>query len=343
MKNLTFKPKQVNKNLLMVLPGRARDVVVSRFGLGREPEKRTLESIGQQYNITRERVRQIENFALGSIKKSEALENERVAFDGLRDLVSFLGGVVAESDLLEYISKDKSTQNHVYFLLVLGDDFERKKEDQHFEHRWGVDEEISNKVHQALHGLYGQLSSDDLITESDILNALSKRITDIPSQYKKNDVLQRWLNISKVIGNNQLGDWGLAASPNIKARGIRDYAYLVIRRHGSPLHFTEVAKGITETFDQPAHIATCHNELIKDKGRFVLVGRGLYGLTEWGYSNGVVREVIINILKEGGPMSKEDLVDKVLKERYVKENTIIVNLQNKKHFARDKSGNYTLA
>lgn len=341
---LSFKPKQVNKNLLLVLPSRTRDIVVSRFGLGKDSNKRTLESIGQQYGITRERVRQIENFALNSIKKSSAHEVEKESFDELKNTILSLGGVLAEEDLLNELSKDLSTQNHVHFMLVLGDDFERMKEDQNFNHRWCVDHEISNKVHQVLQELYSDLSTDDLIMEQEIIDRFVERLSGVSDKYKKDvSVLKRWLNISKVIGKNQLGEWGLSLSPNIRARGVRDYAYLVIRRHGSPLHFTEVAKSITELFDRDAHVATCHNELIKDKARFVLVGRGLYGLTEWGYSNGVVRDVIIKLLKEHGPLSREDLIDKVLKERHVKANTVIVNLQNKKYFNRKKDGMYSLS
>ena len=120
---------------------------------------------------------------------------------------------------------------------------------------------------------------------------------------------------------------------------MRDYAFLVIRKHGSPIHFREVAKQITTMFNKKAHVATTHNELIKDP-RFVLVGRGLYALAEWGYTPGVVRDVIRTVLEKNGPLSKEEVIDKVMKERYVKENTIVVNLQNPKYFRRDKDGKY---
>jgi len=86
---------------------------------------------------------------------------------------------------------------------------------------------------------------------------------------------------------------------------------------------------------------TCHNELIKDK-RFVLVGRGIYALAEWGYKTGVVKDVIRDLLKKNGPMKKEDIVEQVMKERYLKKNTILVNLQNNKYFKKNKNGEYTL-
>ncbi len=89
-------------------------------------------------------------------------------------------------------------------------------------------------------------------------------------------------------------------------------------------------------------MATTHNELIKDP-RFVLVGRGLYALSEWGYMSGVVKDVIRGIIEKNGPMTKEEIISKVLKERYVKENTILVNLQNPKFFKKSKDGKYNIA
>jgi thioredoxin reductase len=106
------------------------------------------------------------------------------------------------------------------------------------------------------------------------------------------------------------------------------------------MHFKEVATSISKTFNKKVHPATCHNELIKDS-RFVLVGRGMYALSEWGYKAGTARDVITEILKREGPLSKEDVVEKVNKERYFKKNTILVNLVNTKYFKSDKNGLYS--
>jgi hypothetical protein len=108
------------------------------------------------------------------------------------------------------------------------------------------------------------------------------------------------------------------------------------------MHFREVASAINELFGHEAHIATTHNELIKDD-RFVLVGRGLYALTEWGYSAGVVKEVLREIIAADGPLSREEIIDKVRKERYVKDNTILVNLQDASLFKKLSNGTYTVA
>ncbi len=338
---LNFKPKQVVKRLLSALPERAANVVINRYGLGKTPERMTLEAIGKTYKITRERVRQIENYSFGVIRKSPSYIKEKEALEELQQSIDSLGNVVSESHFLKKISDDRGTQNCVHFLLVLGDAFKKRKEDEHFHHRWFIDDELADKVELSLKKLYESLEDDALIPESEMVASFLDNLKDISEKYKNEEIAKRWLYLSKKIGRNPLGEWGVSHSSNVKAKGMRDFAYLSIRRHGSPMHFTEVAKSIKQLFDREAHVATCHNELIKDK-RFVLVGRGLYALSEWGYSTGVVKDVIREIIKKYGPLTKQEVVDKVLKERYVKENTIAVNLQNPKYFKKNKEGKYAV-
>jgi len=342
MANIQFKPKQTSKKLLSVLPDRAREVLIKRYGLGKSTEKMTLDAIGKLYGITRERVRQIENYALANIRKSDAYKSEKAAFAELETLIHSLGGIVVEDDFLGHATKDLELQNHIHFILVIGDVFKKRKEDDEFKHRWHVNEELSKQVEDSLKKLYGELSDDDLLVESEIVNKFLSHLELVSEKYKNQEIVKRWLSLSKMIGKNAMGEWGVSHSSNIKTKGMRDYAFLVIRKHGSPIHFKEVAKQITTIFKKKAHIATTHNELIKDK-RFVLVGRGLYALREWGYMSGVVKDVIKSILEKHGPLSKDEIIEKVMKERYVKENTIMVNIQNQKHFKKNKDGKYSPA
>lgn len=338
---VTFNAKQITKKLLKSLPERAQDILTRRFGLGKETHRETLESIGQSYGITRERVRQIEEYAIKNIRKSDEYTKEQEVFMQLHQLISDMGGLVSEVEFLEHVSKSVSVQNHAHFLLVVGNEFDHHKENEHFSHRWTIDADLAQKIHEGLKSLYKNLSNEDLLSEKEIVDNFISQIGDVAEEYKEEEIIKRWLSVSKKIGKNPLGEWGKADSPNVNVKGMRDYAYLVIRRHGSPIHFREVAQQIEKLFGKKAHVATTHNELIKDK-RFVLVGRGLYALADWGYLSGVVRDVIKQIIEDNGALTKEDIVDKVLKERYVKENTILVNLQNPKNFSKDSKGRYTL-
>ncbi len=340
MSTISFKPKQVTKRITSHLHDRASDVIMNRFGLNNDTERKTLEEIGKKYNITRERVRQIEETALNLIKKSDAYKGEQVFFDELKQLIQSLGGIVSEHELLPHISKDKVTQNHIHFYLVLGDSFKKHREDDHFKTRWSVDDEIAEKVHASLKKLYLSLDDEDLVPETEMIKRFFEHLKDVSEDYKNEEIAKRWLAMSKKVSKNPLGEWGKASSQNVRTRGVKDYAYLVMRRHGSPMHFREVTDAISKTFGRKTHYATTHNELIKDP-RFVLVGRGLYALSEWGYKTGIARDVIKDILKKEGPLSKEDVVEKVMKERYFKKNTILVNLVNPKYFKKNKNGLYS--
>ena len=342
MPKVTFKPKSITKKILSPLQDRAHDVILNRFGLGEDEERKTLEAIGERYGITRERVRQIENVALATIRKSEAYKAEQTTFKELEDVVNGLGSIIAEEELLGELAKDTSTQNHFHFYLVLGEAFTKHKEDEHFKSRWTTDGDVAEKVHKSLKDLYEKLADDELVSENELISRFLDNLKDVSNEYLNEEIARRWLSLSKRMSRNPLGEWGKSESSNVKTRGVKDYAFLVMRKHGSPMHFREVAKAIESTFGKKTHVATCHNELIKDS-RFVLVGRGIYALTEWGYKTGVVRDVIKDILKKEGPLGKDEIVDRVLKERYLKKNTILVNLQNPKYFKKNKQGLYVPA
>ncbi len=342
MPQISFNPKAITKILISPLNDRTRDIVSQRFGIGESDERKTLEAIGQVYGITRERIRQLENFALRSVKQNKNFERAGDAFAELKDAIHQKGAILSEKEILDTLAKDQSAKNHLHFLLVLGDDFKKIKEDEEFYHRWTIDEQKAGIVHDILRKIYKDIEKEELMPEKDIV-ALMQEYT---KEYLKEKILEEmvfsWLRISKLIDRNALGEWGPIYSESIRPRGVRDLAFLVFKKSGSPLHFTEVADSISNIFDREAHPATVHNELIKDQ-RFVLVGRGIYALKDWGYSAGTVRDIIKNILKPAKSLPKEEIIKRVLKERYVKENTILVNLQNRKYFKRNKDGTYLIA
>jgi len=338
---LSFSPKTVTKELLAGLPERSRRVLTDRFGLSGKGERRTLDAIGQEYGITRERIRQIENHSISSVRDSEAYAALAAHLESLKTALSALGGVLSEETILEELAKNEAERNHLLFLLTVGHLFDDRREDNDFRSRWHVDEQLAEQVETALANLYGSLEPNKLTPEEEFLELFAKHLKQQGVKLRTPEVLPRWLLISKRIGRNPLGEWGRQDSPHVRIKNTRDFAYLTLKRHGSPMHFTEVAKSIEKLFSRETHPATTHNELIKD-GRFVLVGRGLYALKEWGYEPGVVRDVIAGILKREGPLTRDEIVERVKRERYVKDATIAVNLQNSM-FARLPEGKYALA
>lgn len=343
MAKISFKPKEVSKRLIDVLPERSKDVIVSRYGLAGKKSSETLDAIGKRYGITRERVRQIENHAIKLIQDSPVLAKEGSSLQQLENSIRELGAILPEHSILSEFATDPETKNHLYFLMVVGKPFSARKEDEHFKSRWFVDESVAKAVEDALKTVHASIKPHDVVPEDKLVDHVISCMQRVNVKYKNKETARRWLELSNCLMRNPLGEWGRTTAPGIKLKNIRDHAYLVLKRHGSPMHFREVAKAIEKTFGKKAHQATTHNELIKDADRFVLVGRGLYALKEWGYRPGHVIDIIKHNLKENGPMTQEELVKAVSKERHVKRNTILVNLQNNPSIVKQKDGKYALA
>jgi cell division protein ZapA (FtsZ GTPase activity inhibitor) len=151
-----------------------------------------------------------------------------------------------------------------------------------------------------------------------------------------NKVLYSILKALKNLEQNKFGYWGIKDWREVKPKTINDKIYLVLKNHGKPMHFEEIANRINQIiFDKKkANAATVHNELILD-GKYILVGRGLYGLKEWGYKKGTVADVITEVLnEEDRALAKEEIIEKVLEKRFVKKATIILALMNREKFEK---------
>ncbi|MFZ3009798.1 MAG: hypothetical protein WA030_02135, partial [Candidatus Microsaccharimonas sp.] len=138
--------------------------------------------------------------------------------------------------------------------------------------------------------------------------------------------------------------WGLTKWPTVNPKNIRDKIYVILSDNKKPMHFSDIAKSIKDSSFKRKDVTTqaIHNELIKDK-RFVLIGRGIYALDNWGYSKGTVSDIIAQVLKDSKePLHRDEIVKRVLKSRQVKETTILLNLQSKSQFKRVAKATYTL-
>lgn len=332
---MKFNYRKICLNLLRDLPLRTQDVISRRFGLKNE-EKETLESIGRDYGICRERVRQIEEDGLAKIKPKIAKHQEILQY--FFDQLKSSGNLKKEKSLLEELGGQKF-QNQIFFLLTLGNQFKRLKETENYHSLWTIDQNSLKMAKKVIADFIKKLKEkrEPLNLES----YKSPLSPDLPSK-----VLVSFLEISKQILKGPQGLYGLADWPEINPRGVRDKAYLVFKKERRPLHFSQVARFIDdlklEKVQKRTNPQTVHNELIRDP-KFVLVGRGTYALREWGYLPGVVRDIILKTLRENKkPLSKEEIVREVLKQRLVKENTILLNLSNKKYFQKDSQGRYTI-
>lgn len=343
---MSINLSQEIKFLLSLLLKREQDVIIRRFGLFHK-NKETLDSIGRFYNITRERVRQIQDHGLNVLKNKIIPANQKFNkyFNNINQKIEEFGGVVKEEKLVNALKKKEEDKNYLNLLFFLNKYIYFYKENSNFHPRWVFQKRKEDlpRIENAVITLASSIALHQVLSHDEILKNFQLKLKSVSQKdiSENKTVLCSWIETSKHMDKNIFGEWGKVASCHINPKGIKDFAYLAMRRHGSPMHFKEVSKAIEQNFKKPAHIQTVHNELIKD-GRFILVGRGLYALKEWGYIPGTVKDVIKNILSSAGKISKEELVKRILKERHVKETTIAINLQNKNIFRKHQDGTYGL-
>lgn len=331
---------KICQDLLRDLSPRTKEVISRRFGL-QTGKKETLESIGKDHKVTRERVRQVERDGFSRI--NEKMGQQQKAFDYLAGYFKNSGGLKREDLLLLQLGQ-KKFQPHVFFLLSINNQFSRFGETKKLHSLWAVSPQVLSSAQKVINSLFQKLAEKkESISLKKLYNITPEGKSLSPKAFSS------FIEISKEIEKGINNLYGLKDWPEICPRGLKDRAFLALRKTGRPLHFREIASAIDKLdFEgennqkKRALSQTVHNELIKDP-RFVLVGRGIYALAAWGYIPGYVKDIILNVLKtKKNPQSKIEIVKEVSRQRLVKESTILLNLQNKKYFLKNSNNKYTI-
>lgn len=319
---------------------REREIISRRFGL--YDRKETLEQIGELLGITRERVRQLEKAILIRLKiTSEEGQKDVVGVEKvLVRHLSEMGNAARLSELATAIKAgaDDRFKAQVAFMAALAPRLTTLSENDNYFHGIALKDNFSDekKLKKAV---------DDIVKAiKEHGEAISvESLFDKASGYNKPSEVRAIASLSKNLAELR-GIWGLVKWPSVNPKNIRDKIHVVLQDSGKPLHFSDIAKAIKDSDFKRKDVTTqaIHNELIKDK-RFVLIGRGIYALSEWGYKKGTVSDIIADILKkEGAPLHRDEIVKRVLKNRQVRETTILLNLQSKPEFKRVAKATYEL-
>lgn len=314
---------------------RDRHIVARRFGF-EQGTRQTLEEIGRSFHITRERVRQIEKATLAKIRQLELPEVAQANQLFLLYLDQ-QGGIVAGDKATRQLgASTPSDEQAIMFMATLAEDIAVLEEDDSLRRALAIAAQFSDtsarelaaKLTQAVN-TYGKPVKLAPLTQKMDSNLGSETIGNLAS-------------ITKSLAELD-GEWGLISWPSVNPKSIRDKTYLVLGKHGKPLHFTDISRHIADsTFTRRSvTVQAVHNELIKDP-RFVLIGRGIYALAEWGYTPGTVADIISEVLRSESPLHKDEIIKRVLDKRQVRTTTIILNLQEKDHFVRVAKATYKL-
>ncbi|HOC96575.1 MAG TPA: sigma factor-like helix-turn-helix DNA-binding protein [bacterium] len=372
MENNTSKEIKINEkrndldylmdNIFSDLPKNEQDIIKKRFGI--TDRKHTLEEIGQEYGVTRERIRQIENAVIKKIitinKKNETLIKLK---NSIIEFVKEYGGFAEECFLIDkyFESLNENEKKFVEFLLskIFADElvqYKTKNNKIYYRLKEVTTESLDkvlNEVNKVLEDIKEPLQFDDIFERlkmSGVVDDVSRKLQAFVSESREDTqeffrkVLESYLNVSDTIKKNVVGLWGIGEWKTISPKRVTDKIYIVLKKAGKPLHFKEITRLINESkFDKkPARDVTIHNELILDD-RYVLVGRGIYALKEWGYKRGNVGDIIYEILSRGKPLTKKEIFDEVSKQKIVKESTIYLALTNDKRFRKTSDNKYELA
>lgn len=330
----------VSDVLALIEQEREREIITRRFGL--YDRRETLEQIGELLGITRERVRQLEKAILIRLKiaaeegKTEVVTSLEKTF--VRTL-SEMGRVARVQDLADKLygrATNQQERAHVAFIATLAPGLTVIDENDNYFHAVGIAEYgDEKKIRARIDEIVSIIKANG---EPMTLDQLHDKLS-----YEHPSHVSALASVSKQLAHLR-DSWGLTKWPTVNPKNIRDKIYVILSDNKKPLHFSDIAKAIKGSNFKRKDVTTqaIHNELIKDK-RFVLIGRGIYALDNWGYSKGTVSDIIAKVLKDSKePLHRDEIVKRVLKSRQVKETTILLNLQSKPQFKRVAKATYTL-
>lgn len=330
----------VNDILSLIDQEREREIITRRFGLFDRRE--TLEQIGELLGITRERVRQLEKAILIRLRiaaeegKTDVVTRLEKAF---MTTLSEKGRVSRVQDLADALygkATNAQERARVAFIAELAPNLTVINENDSYYHSVGIaDYGDEKKLKSQIDEIVATIKKHgEPISLSDLHEQLS---FEHPSH------VAALASVSKLLAHLTTM-WGLTKWPTVNPKNIRDKIYVILAENGKPMHFSDIAKSIKSSDFKRKDVTTqaIHNELIKDK-RFVLIGRGIYALDNWGYSKGTVADIITKVLSDAEqPLHRDEIVKRVLKSRQVKETTILLNLQSKPEFKRVAKATYTI-
>lgn len=331
----------VNNILNTIEREREREIVSRRYGLF--DRKETLEQIGELLGITRERVRQLEKSVMSRLRASAEAGDLPGLTDFQETLVTKLDSEGKASRIATLSSEitgensSKIEQSRLSFiaelcpqLIVVNDN------DFYFQSTALASVHDEKGIQKTIAAIIDAIKQ---IGEPTPIDKVADKVGDSDTKH-----VEALASISKQLATLN-GKWGLVKWPTVNPKNIRDKIYVILQQNGKHMHFNEIAEAIKDSDFKRKDVTTqaIHNELIKDK-RFVLIGRGIYALKEWGYKKGTVADIITEVLKDAGePLHRDEIVKRVLKSRYVKETTILLNLQGKTQFNRVAKATYALA
>lgn len=323
---------ELMNRLLSLLSDKERDVVQRRFSLDGK-SKETLDRIGKSYQITRERVRQIEAVALKKLARISMDPSMRKIHNLAFDILVNHGNIMAEdfliSEMLKNMDETKNLDvNAMKLAMKVSDQMIKQEKNQFFRAFWRTSETKLLEVKNCIKAIQIEMKKQkEVMTEEKLMSALQDKFSP--------EMIKSALPVDWEFKQTEDG-WGLTSWRHINPRSIKDKIMIIFKDIGKPMHFTDIVNHVLRSFSAKKVVThqAIHNELIRHDD-FVLVGRGVYALNEWGLPSGTVCDLIKTVLEENQkPMKRQEIINAVLEKREIRIGTISLNLQKYPFFKR---------
>lgn len=339
------------KDVLVYCKPKERLVLIKKFGLDGNKEI-PLQRIGKEYNLTRERIRQIEMQALMRFRRLIVGNDTymKVLEEAKKTLDTQAGFLREEKLIAKMINKGifKFTKQELKLILVSDFDVTYLKRNKFIDRSFYLEplyEDLLTKMTLFMHDYFNKRKqSQDLYEFIGFMkDTFVKDYGDV--HYINNDLF--YINFFESVRDMSVfdGKIGLPVFADVNPKTIKLKILYTMRRINKPVHYQELPAKIMEWFPaKNVKLNTVHNELVKNNDIFVNLGLGIYGLKEWGYEGGMVKDILVRIFERNGrPMNVKELCKEMLKEKMVSPNTVMLNLQKYKDlFQRVEKGVYEL-
>lgn len=322
---------------------RESDIIKRRYGLI-NGDRETLEEIGNDYGVTRERIRQIEKKALGKLRTYGNLHIKKLVSD-VRTAIWLNGGLVTEEeadrfmvDLLGITGYDGSSILDLFSDLNLIQRYTLK--DFLFYcplYRRQISlENFSEKILSVLK------KNPQGISVSEIARAVPE-IKDV----KKTEIIGL---VEKYCSLDARIEKATPLTYRLFRRGkLKYYESLitkVLETEGTPLHFTEISYKTNKLLKEAGHKLDERRiyAIVLTSGKFAHTGkRGTYGLTEWGIRKEMMPDLIEECIRKAGfPLRVDQIYYFVSKYKDTRRINISAVLNSNRRFLRNSDGSFSV-
>lgn len=326
------------KDVLQYCKPKEQLVLLKKFGVITAKET-PLQRIGNDYNLTRERVRQIESQALMRFRRLVVGNTKYTSLlDEASNILKQAWGLLKDTDLIARLINTKKfvfTPQEMKLILVSDFDITSLKRNRLIDKCFYIDPIFEDALTNTV--IYIQDFFNKRWKSINVYEFIAKLKNYLMNKYEEVELFQEdwfYMQFFKVIRWIAVFDgkiW-LDTYPDVNPKTIKLKILYTMRKHWEPVHYQELPDMIMKRFpEKNIKTNTVHNELVKNNEMFVNLWLWIYWLKERWYIWWTVQSIIVRIFKKvGRQMTIKEISKELIKEKMVSPGTIILNLQKYK-------------